>query len=68
MTEYRVIPIELGADLFYKEKERQVKYRTAKTKKKEKAVTDPFAAMFVGVGEFRYETDEEGQKHISFNA
>lgn len=68
MTEYRVIPIELGADLFYKEKEKQVKYQSSKAKKKAKAVTDPFAAMFVGVGELRYETDEEGVKHISFNA
>ena len=68
MTEYRVIPIELGADLFHKEKEKQIKYRQTKAKKKEKAVTDPFAAMFVGVGEYKFETDEDGTKHISFNA
>lgn len=67
MTEYRVIPIELGADLFHKEKERQDKYRASKVRKK-KAALDPFAAMFVGVGEFHYETDEDGQKHISFSA
>ncbi len=68
MTEYRIIPIELGADLFYKEKKKQVEYRSSKAKKKEKIALDPFAAMFVGVGELKYETDEDGQKHISFNA
>ena len=68
MTEYRVIPIELGGDLFYKEKKKQVEYRSSKTKKKAKVQLDPFAAMFVGVGELKYETDEEGNKHISFNA
>lgn len=68
MTEYRVIPIELGGDLFYKEKKKQIEYRTSKAKKKAKAQLDPFAAMFVGVGELKYETDEEGNKHISFNA
>lgn len=68
MTEYRIIPIELGADLFYKEKKKQVEYRSSKAKKKEKIALDPFAAMFVGVGELKYETDENGQKHISFNA
>ncbi|MBQ8085380.1 MAG: hypothetical protein IJ232_04675 [Lachnospiraceae bacterium] len=68
MTEYRIIPIELGADLFYKEKKKQVEYRSSKAKKKEKVALDPFAAMFVGVGELKYETDEDGQKHISFNA
>lgn len=68
MTEYRVIPIELGGDLFYKEKKKQIEYRASKAKKKAKAQLDPFAAMFVGVGELKYETDEDGNKHISFNA
>ncbi len=68
MTEYRIIPVELGADLFYKEKKKQVEYRYSKAKKKEKVINDPFAAMFIGVGELKYETDEDGQKHISFNA
>ncbi len=68
MTEYRIIPVELGADLFYKEKKKQVEYRSSKAKKKEKIINDPFAAMFIGVGELKYETDEDGQKHISFNA
>ena len=68
MTEYRIIPVELGADLFYKEKKKQVEYRSSKAKKKEKVINDQFAAMFIGVGELKYETDEDGQKHISFNA
>ena len=68
MTEYRIIPVELGGDLFYKEKKKDVEYRSSKTKKKAKASVDPFAAMFVGVGELKVETDENGQKHISFNA
>ncbi|MBR1599453.1 MAG: hypothetical protein IJ661_11175 [Lachnospiraceae bacterium] len=68
MTEYRVIPVELGGDLFYKEKKKQVEYRVSKAKKKAKTQLDPFAAMFVGVGELKYETDEEGNRHISFNA
>lgn len=68
MTDYRIIPVELGSELFYKEKKKQVEYRSSKARKKAKANLDPFAAMFVGVGELKYETDENGQKHISFNA
>ena len=68
MTEYKVIPVELGADLFYKEKRRQVEYRASKARKKADTALDPFAAMFVGVGELKYETDEDGQQHISLNA
>ncbi|MCR5702519.1 MAG: hypothetical protein K6G76_10315 [Lachnospiraceae bacterium] len=67
MTEYKVIPIELGSDLFYNDKNKDEKYRASKAKKKAKRL-DPFASMFVGVGELHYEMDEEGRKHISFNA
>ena len=45
MTEYRVIPVELGADLFYKEKKKQVEYKSSKAKRKAKTMADPFAAI-----------------------
>lgn len=68
MTEYRIIPVELGTDLFYREKKKEVEYKSSKAKKKAKSALDPYAAMFARVGELKYETDENGQKHISFNA
>lgn len=68
MTEYRIIPVELGKELLYREKKKESEYKSSKTKKKVKSALDPYAAMFAGVGELKYETDENGQKHISFNA
>ena len=68
MTEYKVIPVELGADLLYKENRKQNRYGFSKAKKKNEATLNPFDTMFASVGELKYETDEDGQQHISFNA